>query len=330
MKPSKVKIVVEYNNQIEKKAYNLRNINSNIFNKEEIPRKITGFINPNSQKMIKPQSILRIMDQSKNSSISLCNNSTENLKTSKLFFLNRISLILTDIFTKKEIDFNIVKNLRKYELKILLTIISKKFNKIFTIDYDQIPLGDLKEKFLIIFQALQMEGSYKRIEENNKFVFKFTYKNLKYKFLQKNNLPDNSKNELFFLKFFFLKIFEEKNIEFKKIFPKNSKQIVWQSLNNNFFHLIFQSKEFKEKFFQYTQNNFQDDYEKLILRKFDKFLNKYDKSLKKVSTSAMIKDFCLNLNKNRRTKFPWTNIEITTALKNFKCNIEKILVKSTQ
>lgn len=300
----------------------------------EISKKSMKYLNQSLKKVIKPKSILRVTkdsiteSKSKTSSISESNNiSIENLKKSKLLFLNRVSLILTDIFTRKDIKFSIVKNLRKYELTMLLSIISKKFNKIFTINSDEISVEYLREKFLIIYQALQMEGSYKRIEENNKFIFKFTYKNLKYKFFKDNNLFDNSENELIFLRFYFQKTFQKKNINVEEFFGIKSNQIVWKSLNNKFFNLIFQSKEFSQVFFEYTKNHFQKDYEKLILKKFDKFLIKHDKILKKVSTSSMIKDFCINLNKNRKAKFPWTSTEIETALKNFEKNIQRILKK---
>ena len=81
------------------------------------------------------------------------------------------------IFCGKEISFQYIRTLSLCEIKLIILIIKKKFNKIFNFN-ENISLNEYRDKLYIISKGLVMEGSYKRIEENNKFIFNYTCRNL--------------------------------------------------------------------------------------------------------------------------------------------------------
>lgn len=247
-------------------------------------------------------------------------------KKSKLIFLSPLVYIMSDTFKIKKIDPVSIQKLQKYQIKLILGIINKKFKKRFNFNINEISLSDLRWKTYIILKSVQCERSNKRIEEKNKFLFKFVFKKLRMNF-EKNNLnsSDNSTDSNSFVKFYFENLCKIKNIDIWKFFGNNFEKIS-KPLNNDFYFFLFQSEKFYKDFFHYLINDLRNHYEELIIKKFDTFFYKYDRMLKKhLNMEIIMSKYSKSLKNNNRIKFPWNLNEIDDAIIHFQKHINKLL-----
>ena len=237
---------------------------------------------------------------------------------SKLILFGKCSFILTKIFKGQEINFSDL-NLEDYEKEIIKNILIKKyFCKKNYFDKDQ-TLNFYCEK-------IKKFSSSKRPEENNKFIYKNNLKIMIKNFLKAKNLKKTKENENLFYIYYFEEISKKKNISLKSFYdPLNVKQKVL-TLNNKFLNLIFSSKKFKKDFFETLKNDLSIHYEKLIIKKFEKFFWKFEKKRFLIGKKNQITLKLINyLFKSKRVKFPWDNYEITEAIRYFKKRIEGLI-----
>lgn len=246
-------------------------------------------------------------------------------KKSKLIFLSPLVHIMSDTFKLKDIEVERIEKLQKYQIKLILGIINKKFKKKFNFNIDKIPLEELRWKTYIILKSVQIEGSNKRIEEKNKFLFKFVFKKLRLEFSKNNSNESNSIDSNDFVKYYFGDLCEKKKIDIWKFFGYNFQKLS-KPLNNDFYFFLFQSEIFYKNFFIYLKNNLKNDYELLIIKKFDTFFYKYDRMLKKhLNMEFIMNKFFKSLENNNRVKFPWNLNEIDDAILHFEKHISKLL-----
>lgn len=232
--------------------------------------------------------------------------------TTKLFFCT--SLELNDI------------DLNTSEICLLKEIINKKFaNKSGKYNKFCFKQKNKEEILTEINNFFTLYSSTKRIEENNKFVYKYTLKYLRNQFYIKEGLIKNNDNEILFYRYYFKNIAENLNVPleyfFDPLYKTSNKNPFYKSINNKYLSLIFSSSHFKSDFFTFLKKDFRDTYSFIIsskLKKFFKILRSdlmSDRSGK--YNDVLIERFANKLRKNKKCKLPWTIIEVDNALTHF-------------
>jgi hypothetical protein len=251
----------------------------------------------------------------------------------KLKQFKKLAIVLTEIFKGEKVDL-ISKNLCLWEVKLISKIMEKKYqHKYFRNILEKCSPENLKNSILKLQEIIsfgQIGVSKKRIEENNKFVYKNSLKILKKFFYDIRNLPRSKSSESLFYKYYFREIALKKNISLEQfIDPLNLKQRHKRTLNNKFFSLIFSSPNFKNDFEKIMNDHLLKFYQKLILRKFVKFFikfdNKFNSSLEINTITENILDY---LTYNKRVKFPWDKYEIKNAMSKFLKKIDFLVPSS--
>ena len=259
--------------------------------------------------------------------LSELNNSEnqENFLT-KLKIFKKVTLILTEIFRGKNIDLK-TKRLNLSEFKVIVETLKKKYNlRIFQIFLEKTNEKNLLEAIIELEKIIYdrpINISRKRIEENNKFIYKNSLKIMKKLFYIARKLPKTKSSEIYFYRYYFKEISIKKQIPLENfIDPLNCKQKV-KTLNNKFLGLIFSSENFKNDFKKTMKNELFFNYEKLILRKFFKFFVKFDN---KYNSNFDFDILCGNviqyLKDSKRIKFPWDKNEIENAVCKFLKKID--------
>lgn len=246
----------------------------------------------------------------------------------KLKVFKKVTLILTEIFRGKDINLK-TKDLKLSEFQVILKVLKKKYTlKIFQILLEKTNKKNLQEAILELEKIIYdkpINISRKRIEENNKFIYKNSLKIMKKLFYEARKLPKSKSSEIYFYRYYFKEISKKKKISLEHfIDPLNVKQKV-KTLNNKFLGLIFSSEHFKSDFQKTMKNELFRHYEKLILRKFVKFFvkfdNKYNSSFDQNSLSENVMKY---LKDSKRIKFPWDKNEIENAVCKFIKKIKSL------
>lgn len=164
----------------------------------------------------------------------------------------------------------------------------------------------------------------KRIEENNKFVFKHTLKLMKHNF-NSRNLEPTSKNDIeeLFLRHYFYKgdecILDPSVLAFLKSMQQSSK-----ALSHGFYQAVFTSEIFYRDFVEVVTSptvetsEFTRTYMDSIYRKLLKLFRRWqplivDNDIPEERHSAIF----IYFQNNKQCKLPWTLQEICSAIRGF-------------
>ena len=241
-------------------------------------------------------------------------------KRFKLKYFFDLCFILSKLFVgekPKLISFH----LSPLKEEILFLILLRKYKKYFTqknLSYFQ-NLKCFKEKLEKMIELLtrqEFKISYKREEENMKFIFNTTLKRMKIKYYQKNNYCYNEENEKKFYNRYFS--YARKNKLLEKLFL--TKKI--HHFNKKDLALYFMAKNFKNDFETYIDEYFQIIYLKEIYKKWENFFKIYEKKYSKYKKCSQM--IVTKLRNCTRFKFPWTINEVDAALFSFNKILEKI------
>ena len=257
--------------------------------------------------------------------LDLYENKNERKYKSKLKKLKNVSLLLKKIFRNESIELEKM-DIEIYEIKILISILERKFNKKFLIIYP-CNIVEFKKILAKILNTIKSEISKKRVEENNKFIFKFILRRLKLRFFNENNLKNNKETNDLFYAYFFSENAKKKKMALIEFYDPLNLKPIKKSLNNKYFQLIFQSEKFKDQFLMYNDELLTESYLKLLEKKFHKFLKKYEKVFQEKRNNFAAEEIVKTIKGSKRIKFPWTKNEIETAISFFRKNIHKQLNK---
>ena len=247
---------------------------------------------------------------------------------SKLKVFKKVTLILIEIFRGKNINLK-VQSLKLSEFQVIVKTLQKKYDlRIFQLFLEKTNKENLNEAISELEKIIYdkpINVSRKRIEENNKFIYKNSIKIMKKLFYIAKRLPKSKSSEADFYQYYFKEISLRKDISLENfIDPLNCKRNV-KTLNNKFLSLIFSSENFKNDFKKVMINELFFNYEKLILRKFVKFFEKFDNQY---NSSFDFEVLCGNVIKylkdNKRIKFPWDKNEIENAIFRFLKKIKTL------
>lgn len=275
------------------------------------------------------------LDSDKASHVHLCPHLDTSSYSSQEFQIGHTKIIkplekliqtTKKLFLCNPFDINDLE-LADSELCLLKEIINKKLvqNKI-----GKMVMGDnnndYKEKLLdTINNTITVHSSTKRIEENNKFVYKYTLKYLRHQFYVKEGLKKSLDSEVQFYRFYFESVCKNLKVPieyfFDPLYKVCNKNPYYKSINNKYLGLIFCSPSFKADFFSFLKNDFKSTYIMIINSKLRKFFKKLrnditgDRSRK--YSSILIDRFAEKLRKNKKCKLPWTIREVNSALVHF-------------
>ena len=249
-------------------------------------------------------------------------NRNERKFKSKLVKLKNVSTYLQKIFKNESIN---IDKMESFEIKILITILERKFNKNLSFRKfgSLIEIKELLKKTLNLFKK---QVSKKRVEENNKFIYKFILRRLKLRYINEKNYKNNQESSDLFYSYFFSDLSKKKNLHIIEFHDPLNLKNMKKSLNNKFFQLIFQSERFKNQFLNYHDDYLMEAYQNLLEKKFHKFLIKYEKYFRENKNDA-VENIIKNISNSTRIKFPWNKNEISNAMLFFKKNIYKQLNK---
>lgn len=234
--------------------------------------------------------------------------------------------VVEKVFLCNELQFEDLQ-LATSELELLKEVINKKFgstfkdaSSFFDTNKDQSELLDRVNKMLL------KHKSAKRVEENNKFIYKYTMKYLRKQFYAKKGLKNSKTTEIMFYEHYFSQISEQNNMKldnfFDPLYKTLNKNPSYKTINNKYLSLIFSSTHFKCDFFDFLKFNFKNTYNQMVPFKLKKFFKKLRSDV--VSTQAsldskedLLKKFTDKLRYNRKCKLPWTYKEIACAIAQF-------------
>lgn len=221
------------------------------------------------------------------------------------------------------------KELSLCEFEVLLAIFVKKFkgfsldNKYTREEEDSFKLASIQAMNI----KLRNEKSTKRVEENNKFIFKFLLKHLKKTFYSKKNIDPKKKfSEMLFYRFYFRDLSRSDNIDinnfYDPLYRPGLKNKCFKSFNNEYIRLVFRSKSFFEDFKSLLESDFRQLYLDFVTDKIKEILFPLKKTLMDVEQNEeqerlVFENFSKEFERKKRFKLPWTVCEMECAIQQF-------------
>ena len=173
--------------------------------------------------------------------------------------------------------------------------------------------------------ALRRHSSRKRVEENNKFVFKIIMYEIKNEFCQQRGLTLNKESETAFYNYYFLETSKELDRPmshfYDPLYRVALKNDDFKSINSGYLKLIFKSEKLRSRFKDYIDKEFHDTYRKISEEKIKGVLRPLETALKAKRNISKIneiyEDFTSRLRRSRKCKLPWTQVEVQKAINQF-------------
>lgn len=213
------------------------------------------------------------------------------------------------------------------EIRVLKEVVVKKFTGTAECDISNIYKINDKTVLLELLNSVTSEHkSMKRVEENNKFVYKYAMKYLKRLFFLRKGLRNCQMSEVSFYEFYFKSTAEHLKLPIENfydpLYKTLNKNPAFKTVNNKYMGLIFSSSQFKSDFFNFLKNEFKKTYNDAVPGKLHKFFRKLRAEL--LNTDPLRHDgeeaidrFSRRLQRNRKCKLPWTYREISCAVAQF-------------
>ena len=213
------------------------------------------------------------------------------------------------------------------EIRVLKEVVVKKFTGTAECDISNIYKINDKMALLELLNSVTSEHkSMKRVEENNKFVYKYAMKYLKRLFFLRKGLRNSQVSEVCFYEFYFKSTAEHLKIPldhfYDPLYKTLNKNPAYKTVNNKYMALIFSSSQFKSDFFNFLKNEFKKTYNDAVPGKLHKFFRKLRTELLNFDPlrrdgEDAIERFSRRLQRNRKCKLPWTYREISCAVAQF-------------
>lgn len=215
--------------------------------------------------------------------------------------------------------------LSELELVALELVILRKFGGLPSIDnYTTENRFTMAEKL----NSLHSRTSFKRIEENNKFVMKHTLKNLAT--LLRANFQIQATNRNFeqrFYGYYFDEILKKRpDLTLESFYDPltNSKKLKssQKTLSSKYLDLIFSSPKFQKDFKEHVLEPFPETspfaqvYQNSVRPKLEKIFVRWEgEDTSKIDVRAEIEKY---IGRSAQCKLPWTQYELVTAVKSFQ------------
>lgn len=219
-------------------------------------------------------------------------------------------------------------DLEYYEFNILYRLLSKKFKNMNFFKATNETFNDTYKKNAIdrINEISTGLRSSKRVEENNKFVFKMMLNSLKSTFLAEHKLRDNKMGEQSFYRHYFKESALQCDISldafFDPLYRTKLKNRTFKSINSRYLRLLMQSEIFRDDIIQFFRKSFEALHKRNIGVKLDEFILNLHKFTSRAKSSQerekLYIEFEEELERKKKFKIPWTLNEAVVAMGQFK------------
>lgn len=181
-----------------------------------------------------------------------------------------------------------------------------------------------------INSRLALGDSQKRVEENNKFVFKLAIRKLRKQFLDKSGLPNRRSGELKFYRHYFGELADSiklpLNSFFDPLYRTNLKNRMFKSINNGYMGLVFKSRSFRKEFVEFLHFGLIKEYEEGVGGKVEDLLGGLRSELEGGEEGEGVEEKVFErhvgvFGKKARFKLPWTLAEAHKAADQFKMTL---------
>ena len=184
----------------------------------------------------------------------------------------------------------------------------------------------LKQAALNVMNGCLTLNSSKRVEENNKLIFKNVLKDLKVKFKEKRGLPDVAKTDKMFYEYYFEETSDRTGISlacfYDPLYNYRLKNPIFKTYSHKYFKLIFNDNEQFEKDFRESLRGLMSRYRSTIPIMLKTILFPiYETMYRRPSKSeeeAIYSRLTKTLIKKTALKLPWTLTEIKSAVLQFE------------
>ena len=228
-------------------------------------------------------------------------------------------------------------DLHPFDYEIAIRVLRRKLPRNFAETISKKSLTSA-ENFYILAENSRGKSA-KRVEENNKFVFKHTLKKLKSDFAKSKKYSDASKTEEEFYRYYFGEIVSKTpNSQLSDFYdPLNNRKKrlanAPKTLSLAYLELVFKSSRFREDFEKYVAfptietSKLVEDYAVGVRQKLEKIFYAWEKKFEQsTSPSETIKAIMEYFDSNQQCKLPWTKEEIVVAIRVFL----ELIVESTK
>ena len=173
-----------------------------------------------------------------------------------------------------------------------------------------------------LLTVLNTGKSFKRLEENLKFVFKHTLKYLKRKFEKSRSFFRYTKRfDDFFYRHYFSDVSREQGIPLKEYYDPVIYEQEEKSVNQVYLKRVVTSELFRKDIIRYLKSGrFQRDYLKTLKSKLCKLLSRFDNHSANNThplNKKLINQVKRYFRRNKQCKLPWTQTEIEKSLADF-------------
>lgn len=241
----------------------------------------------------------------------------------RLKYLSQLYKILLRVFFGEEVEPEELV-LRYCEAFLLVHLLLRKMGE----ENSQKPIEQVKDSasrtaFLSVFiESFKQKPSKKRFEENIKFIFKMTIKQMKQSFQKNNDRFTSIKNiDDSFYAYYFKELADMWGLPISVFYDSANCKLQQKTLNSDYLKKLFTSTKFSNDFFSYLESEkLKSDYQASLYNKIYSILVKFDKYFEKDSGEHFdkgIKEIEKYFGVNKQCKLPWSEHEIIASINDF-------------
>ena len=237
--------------------------------------------------------------------------------TSEISLFINLPVFLKTIFKNEKSSNMTIFN--EHEFAIIKTIFMHKFK------YEMKEMSEKNSQHALetFFQKNLNQTSTKTKEENYIYVFQCCIDHLKKQFKKEFKTAKTKQNEKQFYQHHFSKISQEKKINIECFYnPKSSIHKNSKSSENSFVAFatnISLNGLFINQFKKYLNNELIKDSVKLIDKKIEQIIKKWDdlvqKNIETQNANELVQQICAEIKKNKNLTLPWSKSEVEKAIK---------------
>lgn len=280
--------------------------------------------------------------------------------TTKLNRTHRICELMTKVLTGEEVELQDFA-LEGYEVRLFECLVARKFNNsnveehsdvperfnnfchfvdnkklIFTMSFSTIPDPEERcrtmKSFIDFLQNLKLT---KRVEENNKFVYKHSTSYLLTQYVLQNNLKFNSATEGSYYSYYFGDHATKHSLDVSDFCDPLKTSIKGcrkaKSLNTDYILRILTCEKFRADFFKYLYDGFERDYLSATYKKLERMLMVLENRLQPADAAAhdaILDHFIESKINHRWCKIPWCKNEVSASIAHFVKYFSDLLSKT--
>lgn len=205
---------------------------------------------------------------------------------------------------------------------------------------DFMTAGDAKQRadtMKRVVDFTQLLKISKRVEENNKFIYKHTTSYLLSQFVTRNSLKFGPLTETAYYEHYFSEHAATVGVSvsdycdpLKTTLKSTSKA---KSLNTEYLTRILSCDKFRGDFFGYLERGFEDHYVSAIYKKMERMLGALEAQWSIASPErygAILEEYVKNKINHRWCKIPWSKSEVGSAVRHFLKYFNNLLDRSSE